>query len=152
MRRAAVRPCLHLAATLVLLCCCACGGQRFYPVHGRVLVNGKPANGVKITFHPLESKAEGPPVLPTAVVQADGTFSLQTFLVDQRTLKEGAPAGHYQVSCVWYPEDLMKYLGQEILPDKLQGKYANPKSSGLRAEVTAGPTELPPYNLTVDKK
>jgi hypothetical protein len=143
---------LLLAAGLVALCCPACQrGKRFYPVRGQVLADGKPAKGVMVIFHPLDDP-DPHPVQPSAVVQEDGSFALRSYLVGQRVLKEGAPAGQYLVTCTWYPPDLEKYLGMENLPDKLRGRYANPKTSGLRAEVPEGPTELPAFRLEVQDR
>jgi hypothetical protein len=141
-----------LASVLIVLCCSSCQKSRpFYPVHGHVFANGKPAAGVTIILHPLDN-SDPQPVQPSAIVEADGSFVLRSYLVQQRLLKEGAPAGQYLVTCIWYPPDLEKYLGTEILPDKLNGKYADPKTSGLRAEVAEGPTELPPFQVKIQKK
>ncbi len=41
-------------------------GKAFYPVKGQAFVDGKPAAGVTIVFHPLEST--DPPLLPSAIV------------------------------------------------------------------------------------
>ena len=87
-------------------------------------------------FHPL--KQVDPPLLPTAVVAADGSFTLQSWLVEERVLKQGAPAGEYKVTCVWYPLDLHKYLMNATLPDKLQGGYSDKEKSGLQATVAEG--------------
>src|SRR5688572_17478751 len=117
-----------LLCPLLALCFGSCqDNHRFSPVRGSVLVDGKPGEGVMVVFHPVEQT--DPPLQPYAVVGADGTFSLQSWLADERTLKAGAPAGQYQVTCVWYPEDLAKYGAGEELPDKLRGKYANKDKS-----------------------
>jgi hypothetical protein len=145
--RAPVRCVLLTAAAAVALCCASCGGgKKFYPVHGRVLANGKPAEGVTIVLHPVDDP-DPKPVQPTGVVQADGSFELKSFLVDQRVVKDGAPAGKYLVTCIWWPADRSKY-GPESMPDKLHNKYSSPKTSGLQAEVPEGPTELPTFELT----
>ena len=133
---------------LVVLCCSSCkGGKQFYPVRGQVFVDGKPGAGVMVVFHPVNDP-DPEPVLPTAVVGADGSFLLKSFVVQDRVLRDGAQAGEYRVTCAWYPQDLQKYLGNEKLPDKLHGKYALPKESGLKAEVLEKETELPPFKLS----
>jgi hypothetical protein len=114
-------------------------------------VGGKPAEGVTVVLHSLDSP-DPKPVQPSAVVQVDGSFELRSYLVPQRALKEGAPAGKYRVTCTWYPTDLQNYLGMENLPDKLQGRYADPKSTPLRAEISEGPTQLPPFELEIPRK
>src|SRR5687767_1253519 len=109
----------RLTAVVVTLACVSCSsGKRFYPVRGKVLVNGKPAEGVTVVFHPQDDN-DPKPVQPSAITAADGSFSLRGFIVQQRELKEGAPAGKYLVTCIWYPPDLEKYIGMEILPDRL---------------------------------
>src|SRR5262249_2767250 len=151
-RRVPVRPMPLLVAALVMLGGSSCqGSKRFYPVRGQVFANGKPAEGVTIIFHPLD-ESDPQRIQPSAVVQADGSFVLRSYLVAQRALKEGAPAGQYRVTCTWYPPNLQDYLGRENLPDKLQGKYADPKKSGLQAEVAEGPTELPAFELKIPKE
>jgi hypothetical protein len=147
-----LRPMPWLVAVLLALGGSSCqGGKRFYPVHGQVFADGKPAEGVMIVFHSLDA-SDPQPVQPSAIVQADGSFVLRSYLVQQRDLREGAPAGSYRVTCTWYPPDLGKYLGAEKLPDKLAGRYADPKTSGLQAEVAERPTELPPFRLEMPKK
>jgi hypothetical protein len=125
------------------------GGKRFYPVRGQVFANGQPAEGVTVTLHGSDIDHEQP-LQPTATVMADGSFELRTFVLDQRVVKEGAPAGEYKVTCVWYPPDLEKYFGRsETLPDKLKGRYGNARTTELRAEVREEPTELPPFKLEI---
>jgi hypothetical protein len=152
MRRLSVRPGALLIPVLIALCCSSCQrGKQFYPVRGHVFANGKPAEGVMIVLHPLDDP-DPEPVQPTAIVGADGSFTLKSYLVRERVLKDGAPAGKYVVTCTWYPPNLQDYLGMENLPDKLRGRYAVPKTSGLSAEVGEEPTELPPFKLEIDKR
>jgi hypothetical protein len=115
-------------------------GDSFCPVRGQVLVNGMPAEGATVVFHPQDES--DPPLLPSGVVAADGSFELQSWLVEDRVLRQGAPPGEYRVTCVWQPSDL-----GENLPDKLQGKYSDSRGSGLQASVHEGPNELPPFQL-----
>ena len=135
------RAVLLTGAALAGLCCSSCqGGQRFYPVRGTVLANGKPAYGVLIALHPEDDT--GPKALrPSATVRADGSFEMKTWLHAEQVVKDGAPAGKYVVTCVWWPLDRSGY-GAENLPDKLKGRYSSPKTSTLRAEVPEKPTEL----------
>jgi len=153
MPRVTARTVALTVVALVALGSSSCGGgKRFYPVHGRVTVNGKPAEGVSIVLY-LVDDTDRRPIQPSAIVQADGSFELKTFVLDDRTLKDGAPAGQYQVSCVWYPPDLQKYVNAMLpLPDRLHGKYSDPKTSGLKAEVLEQPTELPPFELAASLK
>src|SRR5437762_3065249 len=117
MRRPCVRSVRFAAVALAVLCSSSCNkGKQFYPVHGRVMANGKPAEGVLIVLHPVDD-TDPKAVQPSATVQADGSFELKTFLVDQRVIRDGAPAGQYLVSCVWWPADRSGY-GPESMPDK----------------------------------
>ncbi|HTK73797.1 MAG TPA: hypothetical protein VL371_00985 [Gemmataceae bacterium] len=149
MPRQSARAVALTVVALVAMGTSSCsGGKRFYPVRGHVTINGKPAEGVSIVFY-LVDDTDKRPIQPSAIVQADGSFELKSFVLDDRTLKDGAPAGQYQVSCVWYPPDLQKYVNAMLpLPDRLNGKYSDPKTSGLKAEVREQPTELPPFELT----
>jgi hypothetical protein len=149
VRRTLPRSALLSAVALAALCMTSCSkGRAFYPVRGKLLVNGKPAEGVSIVFF-LVDDPDAKPVQPSAIVAADGSFEIKTFVLQDRVLKDGAPAGQYQVSCVWYPPDLQKYVAaMAALPDRLKGKYSDPKTSGLRAEVREQPTELPTFELT----
>jgi hypothetical protein len=153
MRYAAIRSRPLLLVALLTLCGPSCrgGGKRFYAVRGHVFVNGQPAAGVQIVFHP-DGAVDAQAVQPSAVVGKDGSFALQSWVVDQRALKKGAPAGRYLVTCIWYPPDLDKYVGREVLPDRLQGRYAVPKDSGLRAEIPEQAIELPPFQLEATKR
>ena len=138
-----------LPATLVL--CSACQkGQPFYPVRGQVFVAGKPAEEALVVFHPVED-TDPPALRPSARVQADGSFTLRSY--DPKTCptpKDGAPAGEYRVTVTWVPANYTEY--RNVLPDKLQGRYSDPKTSGLRAVVKGEPNELPPFQLDLKNK
>lgn len=139
-------------ATLALLACISCGGGRkFYPVRGSVKVNGQPAEGVTVVLYPQDDS--GPePLRPSAGTQADGSFTVSSYLTKDRVLKNGAPAGGYVVTCFWLPANAGSIgAGQEV-PDRLHGKYNDPKTSKLRVEVPEHAVELPPFELEVSKK
>jgi len=133
-----------LGAALVALCCCSCGDGtvKVYPVRGSVTFNGKPTPGATVVFHLTEraaNKSERPP-LPSGEVQEDGSFTLRT-----HPYGGGAPAGEYRVAVVWL--DRARQGSDGTVPNKLPGRYANPETSGLKAVVKAGSTELPPFEL-----
>src|SRR5262249_26577163 len=110
MRHLPVHVMRSLAAMVIAFCCSSCqDGKRLYPVRGHVFVNGKPADGLRIVFHPQDD-SDSNALRPSATVLPDGSFTLRSYLVKERVLKEGAPAGQYQVTCVWYPPDLENYL------------------------------------------
>jgi hypothetical protein len=115
-----------------------------------VFVAGKPAAGATVVFHPVEGLDQRI-LRPAGVVQEDGSFTLRCY--DPQicpTPKDGAPAGEYRVTVNWLPPDYAEY--RNILPDKLQGRYVDPKTSGLRATVKAEPNELPAFQLDLKIK
>src|SRR5438045_8569064 len=101
MQRETIRRSPLVMLVLATLCCVSCGGGKpCYPVRGKVLVNGKAAEGVTVVFHPT-GDADADAVQPSAVVGADGSFTLHSYFVKDRALKNGAQAGKYRVTCVW---------------------------------------------------
>lgn len=69
-------------------------GPSLYSVEGKLLFKGEPATGAMVVFHLEGDKSLNSPK-PTAEVQADGTFKIET------TGKPGAPAGAYRVVVYW---------------------------------------------------
>jgi hypothetical protein len=124
---------------------CSSGGG-LHPVHGTVTVNGEPAAGAVVVFHPEGGGMKAVP--PTAVVAPDGTFTLAT------GDKPGAPAGNYVVTVTW-ADTSKKPTEQQIMmgankydgPDRLNGRYATPQQSQLRAEIKSGENRLAPFEL-----
>src|SRR5688572_10824093 len=85
-------------ATLLLTLLPACRKSdrpETFPVKGKVVVDGKPAKGATVTFHPRE--ASDRPYIPTAQTDDNGEFSLATFETG-----DGAPAGEYDVTVIWH--------------------------------------------------
>jgi hypothetical protein len=115
-----------------------------HPVAGIVTVKGAPADGAKVILFPVDESmnAAGMPI-PTGVAGPDGRFKLTSYEPD-----DGAPAGEYRVGVIWNeivtPSD---DPAQVVTRDRLKGRYADPKTSGLKATVEAGATELPPLSL-----
>ena len=134
-----------------------CGGNSkipIYPVRGEVLHQGEPAEGALVIFHPLDQTkdvGEKVPPRPSGLVAADGSFALTT-----HTPGDGARAGDYQVSIVWFDEvdsDSGGGIGQRDsehgprAKDRLNGTFADPKHSGLKATITSGVNALEPFDL-----
>jgi hypothetical protein len=105
-----VTVCLRSGLVLGLLLCPACQkGSQYYPVRGRVLVGGKPAEGALVVFHAAED-SELRALKPSARVEADGSFTLRSY--DPQlcpTPADGAPAGEYRVRVSWIPADYAQY-------------------------------------------
>jgi hypothetical protein len=125
---------------LLALVVCSCSGkpaEQLYPVQGKMMFRGKAAEGARLFFHPdgaTDPKADR----PQAVVAADGSFTVGTHKAD-----DGAVAGTYKVTVSWRrkPPNLDEEI--ELMPKQ----YLNPATSGLTAEVSAGPTTLKPFEL-----
>ena len=133
-----------------------CGAQQdapVYPVHGQVLVKGKPAEGALVIFYPINAQPIGDEKMvprPSGLVESDGSFHLTT-----TEPKDGARPGDYHVTIVWFKETAnqtatLGVMGGESRGggrDLLKGKYARPEKSGLKVTVAKEPNELAPFNL-----
>ena len=130
-----------LAATMVL---CGCnrhsGRAEVQPVEGRVLWNGKPLEGAQVVFCAQDTAVEAARS-PRARTGPDGRFRLGTY-----AQADGAPEGQYVVTVVDFP---LAQKGSDSVPGSnvLPQKYANVKTSDLRAQVARGPNTLPPLEL-----
>jgi hypothetical protein len=138
---------LLLGGSLGLLCGISCGPRRrkLYPVRGKVLFEGQPAEGALVTLHALDA-SDPMEVAPRAYVQAGGSFAIGTYASG-----DGAPAGEYKVSVVWLPPDARERALSGSFPTKLPASYSDPKTSGLRGEVKEQPNEWPAFQLTARK-
>ena len=103
MGRSTARAVLLTIAALAALCCSSCqGGQRFYPVRGTVLANGKPAYGVLIALHPEDDT--GPKALrPSATtIRNTGAFFVPTrFMRIFTDISFSKGRGDYQLRHNW---------------------------------------------------
>lgn len=123
-----------------------CGGSavKCVPVQGQVTVKGKPAAGAVVVFHPMNAVGDLEKLRPYATVDEQGNFS-----VSCNTPGDGAPPGEYRVTIAWEvgaaksadPESA------EFVPDRLNGKYSKPETSGLTATINATSNQLPPFAL-----
>ena len=136
---------LLLAAGALVALVSGCGGDgpRLYPVKGVVRINGEPAKDVNVVFTPV-APPEGldAPLSPAAVTGKDGSFRLMSFKPG-----DGAPAGDYLVTVIYPMNRFSKHLSGI---DRLRGKFANPKTSGLTAKVELKSNDLPPFDLKAE--
>lgn len=123
-------------------------GEKLYPTSGRILYKDQPAAGAMVTFHPKNAQSQLTVHRPYGVAKDDGTFTLTT------NKNEGAPAGEYVVTVVWYeapPARKAKGIstGGEDNPavDKLKGEYAERAKSKLGMAIKAGSNQLEPIVL-----
>jgi hypothetical protein len=134
---------LRTCGVLAALFCGGCGsGATLVPVTGRVLVEGKPAAGAYVRFHP-EGGERGLP-LPSARVKEDGSFQLATLLPGENSPRPGAPPGRYAVTVMLRSPSPR---GDNDERDLLPPRYLDPTASGLTAVVAETATEVPPFNL-----
>jgi len=133
---------LAIVAGLALgLASCHRGNDRpVFPVTGRVFFQGKPAEGARVTFVSLTDNDPKKPK-PGAQVGNNGVFRLSTY-----ASYDGAPPGRYAVLIV-YPSPSQKIDDENAGPDLLQGRYADPKTTPLKAEIKEGTNDLEPFNL-----
>lgn len=139
---------LAAAFACLLIISAGCGsGDRVqtYPVDGSVFVDGKPAAGARLIFHPQQ---EDPTVIPTAKVTADGSYQATTYDVF-----DGAPPGNYEVTLTWpTPKPPGAAVDEPEGPDRLNGRYAKAKDSPWKITVRAGNNTLQPIRIQLDSK
>jgi hypothetical protein len=133
---------LGLALALALPACSRSDGRiKVYPVHGKVLVKGKPPVEAIVRFHPADGNTSDPHWIH-GQVDGEGRFALSTYVTG-----DGAPAGEYVVTIEW--NERSGPLKTEFTgPDRLKGRYKDPKTSKIRFRVEAQPlNEMPAIEL-----
>lgn len=118
---------------LVIVCLLftsGCSGSKTVRVRGKVTVANKPAEGARVRFYPTEEMDISH--IPEGRVDQNGSFVLSTFEPG-----DGVPPGAYKVVITW--RETRRTLGEEREggPDKLNGKYADPKTTPLRATISS---------------
>ena len=109
-----------------------------HPVEGRVLVQNKPVKLASVFFYPADEQKIK--IRPRARTDADGRFKLNSY-----GSEDGAPAGDYTVTVVWTGADDDE--NRDNLPDRLQGRYSDPKTSPLKVTIKPGKNEVRPFQL-----
>jgi hypothetical protein len=132
----------HLCVVGLLAMACTSCGNGLYPVSGKVLFKGQPAAGAAVFF----SRQGGDPMkepLIMGIVQDDGTFSLVSGAQGQ-----GALPGEYDVLIEWKRHRHRARGVPQQSPDRLKGRYADPKRPALHATIKAQTNQLAPFELT----
>ena len=129
--------------TSICLFATGCGGNDYqevpiYPLSGSLFVNGMPAHGAYLTFHPGDNVGLSKGNKPFARVGEDGVFQVTTY-----DTGDGAPAGSFQVTVYW-PEDPN---ARGPSPDRLRGKFASPENSPLTPNISATTKVLDRWDL-----
>jgi hypothetical protein len=108
-------------------------------VSGNVYVNGQPAAGAKVECYAVNDPTLLP-LRPHAITAKDGSFRLTTYKTG-----DGAPAGAYALTIKW---PLPPKQGSDADgPDRLKGRYADPKRPARRIDVHAGDNDLETIEL-----
>ena len=130
-----------LGVSLALLCCISCGSKhrKVYPVRGKVLVDGAPAEGAIVTLHALDV-SEPMDVAPRGYVKADSLFCYQHLRYGRRR-----PAGDYKVILIWLPPDARANQDGRFPTSSRQVRRR--KTSPLDLHVKESPNDLEPYVL-----
>lgn len=125
----------------LLLACASCGNKdKIYPVSGKVTYNGFPARGAVVSFHRQRGEFNDPTIM--GIVKEDGSFELVC-----GPLGMGAPPGDYDVLIEWKRIHSQGKRRIQTGSDLLHGRYADPKHPLLHVTVTAGATQLLPFEL-----
>jgi len=138
IRRKLLQTAIVAVCFLPLACSSSEGGPQVYPVSGEVFLNGAPAAGALVHFHPTDDDERA---AAFAVVQEDGSFELSTFGTN-----DGAEAGDYVVTLNWRDEE--KVDGEMINgPDRFHDRYSSRAKSNLHATVEPGENVVPRFDL-----
>jgi hypothetical protein len=96
-------------------------------------VNGKPAAGAAVVFHPIQE--QGDSTRPLAQVDESGEFHLTT-----ARSGDGAAPGDYRVTVTWYVSTATKKSREgdaDPVRNLIPKEYARPDTTPLTATVTA---------------
>jgi hypothetical protein len=135
---------LVVAAPFVAGCNSGNLEQPTYPATGKVTLGGKPVAGAMVVFHPVDKAKFKWEELPQAVTNEKGEYSLYTY-----SSNDGAPAADYTVGIALVPvadegEDQVKLDKNRII---VPARFADPKTSGLKAKVETKTTIIPTFEL-----
>lgn len=131
--------------TILVFGCGVSENEKLIQVFGKITVDGKPAEGATLLFHPNGNSTSS---VATGTATSDGKFKLIT------NTKAGIAAGKFNVTVVW-PDPSVKPTEKQLMsgmsfdaPDLLKGRYIMKDKSGLTAEISSSTKELPPFDLT----
>lgn len=135
-----------LKKNCVLLCCVALAtafvaggcGPKTVPVSGKVVVDGEPAQNIRVVFQSSTTTAEVPPVA-TGLTDKNGEFSLR--LAERK--KRGAVAGPYVVYLTWSDPNADGTAVEGVTEEAVSPYNLPPRANSgeLKFEVPAGGTD-----------
>ncbi|HBE66585.1 MAG TPA: hypothetical protein DDW52_00415 [Planctomycetaceae bacterium] len=100
------------------------------PVTGVIHVDGEPAEGIHIKFHPKEGVDTDQTTETKAISDAEGKFTASTY-----ELNDGAPVGEYTLTFEWLK---LNPVSMQFGDDQLRGKYSKPDKSEHSVTVASG--------------
>jgi hypothetical protein len=137
-----MRKVIFCVTAALVLACSSCNRNNLYPVSGKVTYKGSPASGATVFFYPQSGKPVND-CMTIGVVGEDGSFEVVC-----GSLGKGAPPGEYDVVIEWKPVSVQGKGRPRHGPDKLSGRYADPKHPLLHATVEAKANNLRSFELT----
>lgn len=143
LRRSGVLPLLSMLGLVILAGCSSeSEGVPVFPVRGKLFMEGTPAEGALVIFHPV-IPTEPETINPNGRVQSDGSFQLTTY-----KSHDGAPAGEYRVTVFWPEPPKSPIERPDMGPDRLKNRYTSPGKSKIRITVVEEENDLEPIHLT----
>ena len=138
---------LYLFAVVFSITGCgtASNEKPVYPIQGKVLVDGQPADQVQVVFHDVAGLDKSSPTYPQGFTNSDGTLRVSTYADG-----DGVPQGEYKVTFKLQEYNMLSrsFSG----PDKLKDKYSDPKTTPFTLKVGSGlPNDLGDVELTTKK-
>ena len=124
-----------LGAAILLSVVGGCSGgdnrKPTYPVTGVLVVDGQPAEAVRITLNDVKGMDPNKPTYSETFSDKDGKFAVSTY-----EKGDGVPEGEYVLTFYWGTINPlnMQYGGE----DKLKQKYVDPATSQFRIKVDKG--------------
>jgi len=133
-----------VVAGMICLLALGCGGQQLPQVTGTITVDGKPAEGAVLLFHP---NGGGATSIGSAVAASDGTYRIVS------NQNPGIPPGKYLVTVSW-PDPSYKPPERDVMlgtaesgPDLLKGRYISKAKSDMEVEIDGTTKQLDPIAL-----
>ncbi len=114
------------------------------PVKGVVIIDGQPRDMVAVRCHPTAENAKTIASIGQAFTNKKGEFTISSI-----STGDGLPAGEYVLTFEW---GQMNYLTNQYGgPDKLNGRYKDPKQSKVKFTVVENkPVDLGRIELTTN--
>jgi hypothetical protein len=142
--RVSVPSSIVAAAVLWVIAIAGCNKTQGPPtveVTGVVILNGTPVEGANVFFTPAQG-SDDTRLASQATTNSDGKYQLQTHIGGGK-YKPGIVSGKYDVTVTKLD---MSAIKNTMTPPKnlLPAKYADPKTSQLKADVVDGkPNDIP---------